>query len=154
MNKLTCVEIYKIKNPSLLTNTIYNNFIYLKKYPELLHNKEEITKSINSKNNLIYLVFDNKKLIGYLVGDFRTLSDNRYGYYISYFYVGQKYRNNKIGSKLLEKLINNCKKKTKFIILTCDTFDIKAMNFYKKYGFIEDPILGSNTRHNVYCLFL
>jgi ribosomal protein S18 acetylase RimI-like enzyme len=155
MSKLTCIGINKIKNPNILTDTIYNNFIYLTKFPELSHNKEEITKSVNSDGSLIYLIYDDRKLIGYLVGDFRTFPDNRFGYYISYFYVGEKYRNRKIGSKLLQNLINRCKRDDiKFIILTCDTFDSKIVNFYKKYGFKEDPVLNTKRRHTVYCLFL
>lgn len=156
MSQLTCYETAKINNPKIFADTIYNNFLYLKDFPELMHTQKNIIDTLNTNEGMNYLVYFNKKLIAYLIGDFRTLSDNRYVYYVSYFYVLAAYRNQKLGSQLLQKLINKCKSKgVKFIVLTCDAKDDKAMNFYKKYGFVQDPILGEkNKRHNVYCLYL
>ena len=155
MNSIKYLEVNKIKNPEILTKVIFNNFIYLTHFPELQHNKQDITNILQLDNGMCYLVYDNDSLIGYLVGDFREFPDGRYGYYISYVYVSQAYRNKKIGSTLMNMLINKCKKNgVKFILLTCDTDDKKVVDFYKKYGFIIDSNLGGNKRHNVYCLHL
>lgn len=155
MNKLKCITVNKINNPEILASIAFKNFMYLKEFPELMHSTDNIYKIIKADGNLCFLVYDNGKLIAYLIGDFRNLPDNRYAYYISYLYVSEKYRNHKIGSKLMSMLINKCKASgTKFIVLTCDTYDTKVVNFYKKYGFIKDPILGNNKRHNVFCLYL
>jgi len=156
IQKITCIEASRIKNPELLANVAFNNFIYLTEFPELMHTKQDIIKTLQASGNLCYLVYDDTKLIGYLIGDFRTLPDNRYGYYISYMYVSEQYRAKKIGSKLMNMLIDKCKSTgTKFIVLTCDVNDTKIVNFYKKYGFNIDPSLGDNNkRHVVFCLYL
>lgn len=155
VQKITCVEVKTIKNPELLANIAFNNFIYLTKFPELMHTKKDITQTLQTDGNLCYLLYDNNNLIGYLIGDFRTLPDNRYAYYISYVFVSEKYRGKKLGTKLMDLIITKCKNSgTKFIVLTCDTFDSKVINFYKKYGFVIDPSLKKNTRHEVFCLYL
>ena len=154
-NKFKCLVVNRIKNPQLLSSIAFNNFKYLCKFPELAHAEENIYQTLTSSGNLCYLLYDNDLLIAYLIGDFRTLADNRYVYYISYFYIAEKYRNKKIGGKILSMLINKCRSEgLKFIVLTCDTLDDKNVYFYKKYGFVPDPLLGSNKRHNVYCLYL
>ena len=153
--KIRCIEVEKIKNPDVLANVVFNNFIYLKEFPELMHNKKDIIKSLNSEGNLCYLMYDKNNLIAYLIGEFRTLPDNRYGYYISYLYVLKSYRDKKLGSSLMNRIISKCQKTgVNFILLTCDTKDEKIVQFYRKYGFVIDPSLGGEKRHNVYCLYL
>lgn len=153
--KIRCIEVEKIKNPETLANVVFNNFSYLTEFPELSHNKNEIIKTLNSDGNLCYLVYDKNNLIGYMIGDFRTFPDNRYGYYISYVYIAKAYRDRKLGSNLMNKIITKCRNiGVNYIILTCDTKDEQIVNFYKKYGFVVDPYLGGNKRHNVYCLYL
>jgi|SRR5271166_640757 len=155
MNKITCAETNKInkQDSDLFADIIYNNFEYLTKFPELQHTKKDILDIFN-QDILCYLLYDGKKLIGYLVGDFRTI-DTRYVFYLSYVYIKQDYRNRKLGSELMNRLIKKCKDHgTKFIVLTCDTNDKKVVNFYKKLGFVIDKIHGGNKRHNVYCLYL
>jgi GNAT superfamily N-acetyltransferase len=121
-----------------------------------MHSKNEILRSLTSDDTFCYFLYDNKKLIGYLTGEYKTLNDNRYVFYVSYFYICSSYRNKQLGSKLMKLLINKCTREgTKFILLTCDTFDNKVVQFYKKLGFVQDPILGDeNKRHNVFVLYL
>ena len=153
--KMKCVEVKKIKDTTLMVNTIYNNFLYLVEYPDLMHTRDEINKVLNSNGCMNLLVFYNNKLIGYLIGNFRTLQDSRYVFYISYFYISQEYRNRGIGSKLMNLLILKCKTMgVKFIVLTCDSQDPKTMKFYRKYGFTTDPLLSKNNRYDVYTLYL
>lgn len=153
--KMRCVEVKRIKDTKLMVETIYNNFLYLVEYPELMHTHDEINKVLNSDGCMNLLVFYNNKLIGYLVGDFRTLQDSRYVYYISYFYISKDYRNRGIGSRLMDLLILKCRTKgVKFIVLTCDSQDYKVMKFYRKYNFTTDSILSKNNRHDVYTLYL
>lgn len=155
LNTITYIETNKIKNPEILSKVIFNNFIYLTHFPDLQHNKQEITRILQLNDGLYFLVYDNSVLIGYLVGDFREFPDGRYGYYISYVYISEYYRNKKIGSTLMDMLIKNCREREiKFILLTCDTNDKKVVDFYKKYGFSVDSTFGENKRHNVYSLYL
>lgn len=155
MSKIKCIEVSKIKNSSLLADVAYNNFIYLTKFPELMHTKQDIIKTLQADGNLCYLLYDGNNLIGYLIGDFRTLPDSRYAYYVSYLYISKQYRNKKLGSRLMDKIIKKCQDNgTKFIILTCDTQDDKIIRFYQRYGFKVDSYLGGNKRHNVFSLYL
>lgn len=149
------IKVNKIQNPEVLSNVIFNNFSYLTEFPELMHTKKEITNMLCMTNTICYLVYDGDKLIGYLVGDARKYPDGRYGYYVSYLYVAKNYRNKKIGSDLMDMLINEAKSNgVGFILLTCDTNDEKVVNFYIKYGFKVDSSLGNGRRHNVYSLSL
>lgn len=154
--KLSCYESKKVNNPDIATTILYNNFLYLTKFPELVHTKEEIRRSLTNEDTYCYWLYDDNKLIGYLTGEYKKLNDNRYVYYISYFYISTQYRNKQLGTKLMKVLIDKCEREgTKFILLTCDTKDPKVVHFYKKLGFVQDPILGSNTkRHNVMVLYL
>jgi ribosomal protein S18 acetylase RimI-like enzyme len=153
--KITYIKVKKINNPNLLADIVFNNFIYLKNIENLGHNKEEIIKTLNLPNNLDYLVYIDNKLIGYLIGDFRNLNSGRLIYYISYIYISKSYRGHKIGSQLLDLIINICKtKKIKYIVLTCDSEDNKIVRFYERYGFKVDEELDNNSRHNVYSLYL
>ena len=58
MSKLLCLEIKKIKNPHILTNIIFNNFIYLIKFG--MAKRPPITKAKNTPiytNLMIYIYF-------------------------------------------------------------------------------------------------
>lgn len=152
---INCVKTSKIKNSEVLAKIAYNNFKYLSEYPELQHNIKEIKKALESKGNITYLLYHKNKFVGYLIGDIRTFFDGRYGYYISYFYIMEKYRGANIGSKLMDILMDDCKKNNcNLIILTCDSRDMKVIKFYKKYGFDIDKNLDQNKIHKVYSLLL
>ena len=70
-------------------------------------------------------------------------------------HVLDSYRRHKIGSYLMDKIIDYCKNNSiKFIVLSCDTYDKQVVDFYtKKYKFIKDPVLSTGGRHDVFCLF-
>jgi len=180
---IKCIETKTIQNPEVLSKVIYNNFKYLIQFPELGHDVKTIVNTLKLEGNVCYLVYCNAKgeertevhsspkpwdgrrtnssppsqgkLIAYLVGDFRVLADKRYVYYVSYMYVVSEYRNKKIGSKLMDMLIKKCMMNgTKFILLTYDSDDKKVERFYKRYGFVDDRLLGSKARHRVVCKYL
>jgi ribosomal protein S18 acetylase RimI-like enzyme len=156
-NTIKCIETTKIQNPEVLAQVIHKNFIYLTNYPELQHNMKTIIETLRADGNFCYLLYYDKNLIGYFVGDYRVLPDNRYGYYISYVYISKNYRNKKLGTKLMNKLIKSVREKgVKFIVLTCDIRDKKVVSFYTKYGFTKDPNLGGQyvKPHIVYSLYL
>lgn len=154
-DKIKCIVTSRIQNPMVLAQIVYKNFSYLTKYPELQHNINSIVEALNANENLCYLLYHDTHLIGYLIGDFRTLPDSRYAYYISYVYISEKYRNKKLGTRLMSRLINKCNEKgVKFIVLTCDVRDKKVVKFYQKYGFNKDPNLGGNKPHIVFSLYL
>ena len=83
-----------------------------------------------------YLLYiDNDMILGYL------------NYYLMYdrieiaaFNVLEKYQNNHIGTNLLKELINNYIGKVSNITLEVKKDNIKAINLYKKMGFVEKAI--------------
>jgi GNAT superfamily N-acetyltransferase len=153
MIKLTIKEIRGIQDPNPLANLIYNNFKYLESDPKLNHNIFEIKRLLTCNEFIGLLVYDNTKIIAYLVGETKMLNDSRLCYYITYFFVAEKYRNKKIGSGILNLLKQKCKNwGIKYIILTCDTQDKKLIDYYIKKGFNVDTMLRTNSRHEVYTL--
>lgn len=152
---LTVKEVKRLKNPNSLADTIYNNFIYLSDVPQLQHNKQEISRLLTCDEMDGLLVFHENKLIAYLIGEIKVIQDGRYVYYISYVYVTPNFRKHKIGTKLLYLIENKCSKMgVKFILLTCDSNDKPAFNFYLKNRFVHDPVLKSNTSHQVLIKYL
>lgn len=159
MATLDIVEVKRITNSEQLSNVIYRNFKSLIEDPSLLHTPEEINSTIQSEQAINYLVYYKyqkiNKLIAYLIGETKQLSDSRYVYYISYLYVLKKFRNMKIGTILLQTVIDKCKDKgIKFIVLRYDTSDTKLKKFYDKFGFTKDPVLSTGDKHDVVSLFL
>jgi len=137
------------------TNTVYKNFIHLAKYPRLNHNKKEIKKLLTTDDGIYYFIYDKKGMIlGYLLGEFKNVY-GRYMYYITYLYTAQNYRNRKIASQLLNRVIKKCHHKgVNFVTLTCDTKDDKVLNFYKRRGFMFDPTVRTFEKYDVLTLFL
>lgn len=154
---IKCIETSKIENPEIFANLIYNNFIYLEPTKHLSHNKQEILKTLKLDKNLCFLVYDNDTLVGYLVGDFKVLNDQRKVYYISYFFIMEAYRSHGIGSQVMDMVKNKCKSlNIPYILLTYDSNDNKLTKFYNKHGFTLDKSLGTlaSKRHIVMCLKL
>ena len=84
-------------------------------------------------NYLLYIL--DERIVGYI------------NYYLMYdrieianFNVLEDYQNQKIGSKLLCKLINDYKGSVDNITLEVKKDNIKAIYLYKKYGFVEKTI--------------
>lgn len=154
--KATCVETKNIKNPDKMAMVIYKNFGYLKNFPELSHNPEEIKRLLTgNQSHCLFIYNESNEIIAYLIGEHKKLNDGRLVYYISYIYVSSKYRKKGLGSDLVDKVIKRCENMgINFIILTCDIQDENAYNFYRKLGFVDDPVLGSASKHRVLTLFL
>jgi len=154
--KLSVKEITNMRSGvNSFANVIYNNFIHLSNDPQLQHNTTELRRLLNSSNMVAYVVYQQNTIIAYLVGETKHLNDGRDAFYISYLYIGQKYRGKKLGSKLMKMLINKCNSDgTLYILLTCDIKDKKVYEFYEKIGFMPDAILRNYGRHEVLSLSL
>jgi ribosomal protein S18 acetylase RimI-like enzyme len=145
--------IYKTpKSFDKLVNIVYENFIHLKKYPELNHNIATIRETVANKDKIIILCFDNdyRRILGYLIGYDIVLNDGRFVTYISYIYVSNRLRSKGIGSKILdicfkESEIRGCEG----IMLTCNTEDKHIMNFYEHKGFMLDLNLRRYAKYDV-----
>lgn len=166
------IKVYEIDSRTIrqsvptFTQIIYSNFIELTEYSYVKHTIKDIRELLSSEQLFGYIVkyiphtnlqnsVNSEKIIAYLFGETSVMPDGRNAYYLSYIFVAQKYRHLKIGSQLLSKLIKHCQNLgLTFIVLTCDMSDTKLVEFYEKFGFVLDPNLRRNKKHDVMCLYL
>ena len=137
---LTKSDIEKQKDLSFFIELIYNNFIELSKNDKLMHTKEKIKENLKSDNSIIIIMLNSdKKIIGFLTANIMELDDRRKVLYISYIYIAENERNNKLGSKLLneaEKIA--IKNKCLGVMLIFDTHQNNLVRFYEDKGYMLD----------------
>lgn len=105
-----------------------NNIASLKKYYSDILKEQDIISELNVNPYARYLFYiENNQIIAYIY-----YSDIYERAEINMFEVDSKYRNNKIGNKLMEYLINNIKKD---ITLEVKEDNYIAIHLYEKYGF-------------------
>ena len=85
-------RVSSLRNIERLAKIIFINFISLENQPDIQFSIEDI-KSTLSSNSLIgwLLLDDDSRIVGYLIGISKELGDGRFVYYLSYFYIIQKY---------------------------------------------------------------
>lgn len=129
---------------------IYNNFIDIINYPDLLHNYDEINKLLNSPDVQVLLYIVDKKLVGYLVGNIIILNDMRKVFFIQYIYISQKNRSKGIGNLLLNYVFEKSKQvDLNGIMLVCDTHNKQVFDWYSRHGFMLDMYLRNYKKHDV-----
>jgi ribosomal protein S18 acetylase RimI-like enzyme len=146
-----------IKNKSIdiMAKIIFNNFPNLAKFSILKHTIDDIKRLLTSENLVMFVAYLGKKLIGYIVGEFMVLDDKRKILFISYFYVGEKYRGCKVGSHLLDLFIGQAiQQRLDGVLLIVDTQNTKIMNYYFMKQFMYDVQLRRYARHEILFLSL
>ena len=137
---LTKSDIEKQKDLSFFIELIYNNFIELSENDKLMHTKEKIEENLKNDNSIITIMLNSdKKIIGFITANIMELDDRRKVFYISYIYVAETERNNKIGSKLLnqaEKI--GIQNKCLGVMLIFDTQQNNLVRFYEDKGYMLD----------------
>ena len=142
-------------NINTFVDIIFNNFSELANIPYINHSRDDIHRLLSSENMFGYFVIYSTKIIAYVIGESIQMHDGRHAYYLSYIYVADKYQHIKIGTLLIKKIIFYCTRiGIPFIVQTCDINNIKLIKFYKKFGFIYDPILKNNKQHEILCLYI
>ena len=145
-------DIEKQKDLTLFVNIIYNNFIELSDDKKLMHTPEKIEESLRKDNSVIILFTnDDDKVIGFLTANIMILDDRRKVLYISYIYVAEITRNNKLGSTLLQEaektaIFNKCNG----IMLIFDTHKHNLTRFYENRGYMLDINLRRFERNDVF----
>lgn len=134
-----------INSTNKFTNIIYNNFKYLQNQSGIEFSKNTIIECLTSSELLgWYLLDNNNNIIGYLIGTKKEVGDGRYVFFIDYFYIITKYRNNGFGTKMLMICINYIKSiNIKFIMLITE-INSNAHKMYNKIGFIREPLITLN----------
>ena len=119
--------IKELKNEEDLINELESSFNYV------IH---DIKSDLNNNPFSYYIVYiDNSKILGFI------------NYYLMYdrieianFNVLEEYQNNKIGSKLLDYLVNKYHDNIDNITLEVRCDNKKAIYLYEKYGFIKKAV--------------
>lgn len=128
-----------------LSKIIYFNFIELETERDIVFNINDIILTLKSENLLgWFLLDDNNKIIGYIIGEFKELTDGRYVYYISYFYLIQKYRSFGLGYKMILTCIQHITSMNVAFIMLTSNINSKAFKLYRQLGFGFDPIIKIN----------
>ena len=137
---LTKSDIAKQNDLSFFIQLIYNNFFELSENDKLMHTKEKIEENLKSDNSIIIIMLNSdKKIIGFITANIMELDDRRKVLYISYIYVAETERNNKIGSRLLieaEKI--GIQNKCLGVMLIFDTHKNNLVRFYEDKGYMLD----------------
>ncbi len=134
-----------LKNTDKLSKIIFLNFIELQNQVGISFSINEITRLLSS-SRLIgwFLLDDNKNIIGYIIGETRTLNDGRYVYYINYFYIVPKYRSNGIGKDMLMRCIDEIAMQNIKFIMLMSNVESNAYKLYSQLGFVVDPSININ----------
>lgn len=137
-----------LTNIDKLSKIIFFNFIELQNQPDIQFSVKDISDSLASENVLGWFLLDNdNKIVGYLIGNIKDINDGRVVYYIGYFYIIQKYRNYGLGKKMLLTALDYVTTiNIKFVMLMSKK-DSKAYEMYRKYGFMIDPLIKLNNRN-------
>ena len=144
----------RITNISRLAKIIFFNFIELQNESDIVFNINDITSTLSSKSLLgWFLLDDNGKIIGYIIGELKDLTDGRYVYYISYFYLIQQYRSKGLGYKMMLMCIEYIKSINIQYIMLLSNVNTNAFKLYKSLGFGFDPIIKIDNPNYVVLLY-
>jgi ribosomal protein S18 acetylase RimI-like enzyme len=135
----------RLKNIDRLAKIIFLNFIDLQNQTDIEFSFESIKEILASPDLIGWFLMDNdNKIIGYLIGTIKELSDGRNVYFIHYFYIVQKYRKLGLGSKMLLITIDHITNLNIKFVMLLSRLKSNGWNLYFKYGFLEDPIIKLN----------
>ncbi len=139
------VKFNQIENIQRLSKIIFFNFIELQNEPDIVFNIDDIVSTLSSNNLLGWFLLDSEgKIIGYIVGELKELTDGRYVYYISYFYLINKYRSQGLGYKMMLVCLQYISSINVQFIMLISSIHSNAFKLYKKLGFGFDPIIKIN----------
>jgi ribosomal protein S18 acetylase RimI-like enzyme len=138
-------------NINVFIDIIYKNFSDLAYDPNLKHNIPEIKKLLTSPTFRGLLVFKSGKIVGYLLSDIIKLNDGRTALFINYIFVGKQFRKLGLADKMINTMIDYCKKHNiESIMLIYDTENLEMERFYSKRGFMLDLVLRRYARYDVF----
>lgn len=144
----------KINNVERLSKIIFFNFIHLQYENDINFSIDDIRDTLSS-NELLgwFLLNDNNKIVGYLIGIRKEVGDGRFVYYINYFYIIQNYRRKGLGAKMLLYCIQYIKSINIRFIMLISEINSDGYNLYKNFGFLIDPIIKINNPNHVVLLY-
>ena len=112
--------------------------IFVNKSNEELRNN--LTEMINNPDELIFVIDDDKEIIGYVALQFKNKVTK--SIWIDEIVIDNNYRNKGYGKMLVDKVYAYAKKnKCKRVELNCWCFNSNAIDFYDKLGFSKQRIV-------------
>lgn len=143
-------EFEKLKNTDRLSKIIYLNFIKLMNQPGIDFSIESIENLLVSNNMVGWFLLDNNdKIVGYLIGEKKSLQDGRIVFFMNYFYIHKTYRGYGLGKKMLLKCLNYVKSNNILFTMLITEKDTVGYKLYKKIGFKKDAIIKINNPNYV-----
>lgn len=144
----------RIVNIPRLSKIIFFNFIELQNQEDIVFNINDITSTLSSNSLLGWFLLDNDgKIIGYIIGELKDLVDGRYVYYISYFYLIKEYRSQGLGYKMMLICIEYIKSINVQYIMLLSNIHSNAFKLYQSLGFGFDPIIKINNPNYVALIY-
>ena len=135
-------RVTSLRNIERLAKIIFINFISLENQPDIQFSIEDIKSTLSSSSLIGWLLLDDdSRIVGYLLGTSKELGDGRFVYYLSYFYIIQKYRGTGLGKRMLLMCIDYITKMNIKFILLISQIGSPAYNLYLKLGFLPDPVI-------------
>ena len=135
-------RVTSLRNIERLAKIIFINFISLENQPDIQFSIEDIKSTLSSSSLIGWLLLDDdSRIVGYLIGTSKELGDGRFVYYLSYFYIIQKYRGTGLGKRMLLICIDYITKINIKFILLISQIGSPAYNLYMKLGFLHDQVI-------------
>jgi N-acetylglutamate synthase-like GNAT family acetyltransferase len=132
INKI--VDLYKVDISSLVEESKEEGFHFLER---LVNEYKNGTNDFKKTSEALYGVFTDKGILvgigGLNVDPYTT--DEKVGR-VRRFYISKNCRRKGIGQNLLNKIVNEAKKKFDILVLHTDTQ--QASQFYKSFGFVKE----------------
>lgn len=145
IKQVTLDDIDQLQNIS--RQTFYETFASknteenMTKYLDEAFSLEKLTKELNDRNVTFYFATLDEVVIGYLklnFGPSQTERQNDNGLEIERIYVLKNFQGKGVGQLLLNHAIEVAKQKNcDFVWLGVWEENLRAINFYKKNGFVE-----------------
>ena len=135
----------QLKNIDKFGKIIFINFMDLQDQQEIEFSFESIKEILASADLIGWFLMDNNdKIIGYLIGSIKELADGRNVYFIHYFYIVQKYRKFGLGTKMLLIAMDHITNLNIKFVMLLSKIKSDGWKLYLKYGFLEDSIIKLN----------
>lgn len=145
-NKQDFEEFFELEEEFMEYNNKNEKIKYFKYKLEKSKIKKNFLKKIKDKNYLCLFLEDNKKAIGFLIGEIESF--RKYGYiysaekigYLENIFIKEQYRGKRYVKLLFNELLKYFKKnKIKISTLHVDSLNLSAIKAYKKLGY-KGPI--------------
>ena len=139
-----------LSNINRLAKIIFLNFFNLQYEKNIEFSIESIIDILSSSALTGWFLLDNDdKIIGYLIGKTQGLQDGRFVYFISYLYIVNKYRKRGLATRMLLTCMEYVKDNNISNIMLITKNNSNAHRLYSKLGFDIDPLIEIKNKDHI-----